>query len=79
MQELEDLRIKYDALKADNSTMLAERKSESASSPSDQAVANGNAGPHRAAGDSGVPLQGIAELEVHPLSFCRMRLTGLSW
>ena len=76
MQELEDLRIKYDALKADNSTMLAERKSESASSPSDQAVAdaNGNAGPHRAAGDSAVPLQGIAELEVHlcPYAECTL-------
>lgn len=73
MQELEDLRIKYDALKADNSTMLAERKRESASSPSDAAVvdANGNAGPHRAAEDSAAPLQGIAELEVHPSPFLR--------
>ena len=50
MQELEDLRIKYDALKADNSTLLAERKSESASSPAGHAAAdaNGDAGPHAA-------------------------------
>ena len=69
MQELEDLRVKYDALKADNSTLLLERKSESASSPADRAAAdaNGNAGTSIALGaadpHSSLP-QGIAELQV---------------
>ena len=69
MQELEDLRIKYDALKADNSTLLAERKSEAASSPAGHAAAdaNGDAAPHaapEAARDAAVLRQGSAQLEV---------------
>ena len=69
MQELEDLRVKYDAVKADNSTLLLERKNESASSPADRtaADANGDAGTRRALGaaDAHLPLpQGIAELQV---------------
>ena len=65
MQELEDMRVRYDALKADNSTLLLERKSESASSPADRiaADANGNAG--AADAHSSLP-QGIAELQVCP-------------
>ncbi len=69
MQELEDLRIKYDALKADNSTLLAERKSESAGSPAGHvaADANGDAGPHaapEAARDAAALSLGTAQLEV---------------
>ena len=69
MQELEDLRVKYDALKADSSTLLLERKSEPPSSPADRAAAdaNGDAGAGKALGASDVHLslpQGIAELQV---------------
>lgn len=69
MQELEDLRVKYDALKADSSTLLLERKSESAGSPADRAAAdaNGDAGTRRALGAADAHLslpQGIAELQV---------------
>ena len=73
VQELEDLRIKYDALKADNSTLLAERKGDSAGSPGAGAAAeaNGDAGAHRvlgAAEHAAVYPLGMAQLEVCPTS-----------
>lgn len=72
VQELEDLRIKHDALKAENATLLAERRSKSAGSPGDRAAAdaNGDTGAHRvpsAAEDAAAHPLGMAQLEVHSL------------
>ena len=71
VQELEDLRIKYDALKADKSTLLAERRSEAAGSPGDKAAAdaNGDTGAHSlpgAAEDPPAHPLDTAQLEVRP-------------
>ena len=52
VEELEDMRIKHDALKADNATLLAECKSRPAGSPGNKAAAdaNGDAGGHSVPG-----------------------------
>ena len=67
MQEVEELRVKCDALKADNSTLLVERASQPAGSPGAKAAVepNGDTAGHRMPGAAAtVPSPGTAELEV---------------
>ena len=82
LQELEGLRAKTDALKADNFTMIAEQNDEPASNTTEEAPveANGDAGTHSAHGIADTDpasLQRIAELEVisstERLEYCSHR------
>lgn len=79
-QELEQLRAKNDALKADNATLLAERKDEAGASV---AHSNGDLKPRGAAADAAVPAAAaeleaahlrITELEVWILAGCTLHL-----